>query len=61
MVLTCEVKIEANTIVWKANTNEIISLIEAIEEKYSLNLESAKNSILSSSTRNSPTFTSDFY
>lgn len=64
MVLSCDVTLNEDTlqdIVWAANKDEIISLIEAIEEKYAISLTSTKQSILSSSESTLPTFTSDFY
>lgn len=64
MVLSCDVTLNEDTlqdIVWAANKDEIISLIEAIEEKFAISLTSTKQSILSSSESTLPTFTSDFY
>lgn len=64
MVLSCDVTLNEDTlkdIIWAANKDEIISLIEAIEEKYAISLTSTKQSILSSSESTLPTFTSDFY
>lgn len=64
MVLSCDVTLNEDTlqdIVWAADKDEIISLIEAIEEKYAISLTSMKQSILSSSESTLPTFTSDFY
>ena len=64
MVLSCDVTLNEDTlkdIIWAANKDEIISLIEVIEEKYAISLTSTKQSILSSSESTLPTFTSDFY
>lgn len=64
MVLSCDVTLNEDTlkdIIWAANKDEILSLIEAIEEKYAISLTSTKQSILSSSESTLPTFTSDFY
>lgn len=64
MVLSCDVTLNEDTlkdIIWAANKDEIISLIEAIEEKFAISLTSTKQSILSSSESTLPTFTSDFY